>query len=211
MKKLFLLILIFCLATPVISAQDSTAKVKKRHQKSFLAQDRPWTVELPLWIPGFRGEFAYGDIDLEGEDGGDPGDPGDPGDGDECGVFCRLFNTKADLKFFFSTRITYDKNRFALFADAFTVELGESVRFNYNDKEIVQANTRAILARVYAGYGFYEHMAASQKSRFNLHAYGGIRIHSFKITSDLNDAINELDIHPVWTGTRHRTESTTCT
>ncbi|MEA3478027.1 MAG: hypothetical protein U9R60_07600 [Bacteroidota bacterium] len=43
-----------------------------------MRNDRPWSIEIPLWIPGFRGDFAYGDIDLEGEDGTDPGDPENP-------------------------------------------------------------------------------------------------------------------------------------
>ncbi|MCK5454816.1 MAG: hypothetical protein KAJ16_10660 [Calditrichia bacterium] len=32
-------------------------------------------MEIPIWIPGFRGVFTYGDVSLEGEDGVNPGDP----------------------------------------------------------------------------------------------------------------------------------------
>jgi len=196
------LIVLFVSAGIILSsafAQDTTHKTKKRHQKSYLKKDRPWTLEIPLWIPGFRGEFAYGDIDLEGEDGGDPGDPGDPGDDDGCGVLCRLFSTEAYLKFFLSGRVSYEKKKFMAMADLYTVEIGELVKFNYNNKEIVQVNIRAVLARAYAGYCFLEHTSASQKSRINLYAFAGIRFHGISITSDLNNTINKLDIHPTWT------------
>jgi len=40
-----------------------------------MQKDRKWSLELPLWVPGFAGEFAYGDVSIEGEDGSDPGTP----------------------------------------------------------------------------------------------------------------------------------------
>lgn len=198
MKKLIFLILICCLAASFVTAQDSTSAVKKRHQKSFLSQDRPWTIELPIWIPGFRGDFVYGDIDLEGEDGGDPGDPGDPGDENNCGIFCRVFNSKTYLKFFFMTRVTYNKNNFIAQFDGFSAAFGESIKFNYNNKEIVQVNVRAVLLRIYGGYSIIERTSNSQKFKFNLYGYGGARFHGIQISSDLNEAINKLDISPTW-------------
>ena len=198
MKKLILFILICCLAASFATAQDSTIKAKKRYQKSFLSQDRPWTVELPVWIPGFRGNFSYGDIDLEGEDGGDPGDPGDPGDGDNCGILCRVFNSKTYLKFYVMTRVSYNRNKFIAQFDGFSAAFGESIKFNYNDKEIVQVNVRAVLLRIYGGYSIIERTSGSQKFKFNLYGYGGAKFHGIQISSDLNGAINKLDINPTW-------------
>lgn len=198
MRNFILIILLCCLAISYASAQDSDSTLKKRKQKSYLSQDRPWAMEIPIWVPGFRGELAYGDIDLEGEDGGDPGDPENPDDDDNCGVFCRLFNTKSYLKFYLMTRFSYDKNRVMVHLDGFSATLGESVKFNYNDKEIVQVNIRTLLSRAYAGYSFYQHTSPSQRFRFNLYGYGGVRLHAIKIDSDLNDAINNLDLSLVW-------------
>jgi hypothetical protein len=60
-----------CIFIPVIiSAQDSLTKKETRIlEADFLIPGKPWTVEIPLWIPGFAGEFAFGDINIEGEDG----------------------------------------------------------------------------------------------------------------------------------------------
>jgi len=196
MKFYFLFLTLILAASLQVLAQDST-KVKKRHQKSFLNQERPWTIEVPLWIPGFRGEFVYGDIDLEGEDGGDPGDPGDPDDGDNCGVICRLFSAQTYFKFFFSTRVTYNKNKFTGLFDAFTVSVSESIKFNYNDKDIVSANIRITLARFYVGYLLYSHNSRSQKSKFNLYGYGGVRFHQADIYSNVFGN-KTLDINPLW-------------
>ena len=45
---------------------------EKKAKANFLIQDRPWTIEIPIWVPGFAGDFAYGDVNIEGEDGVDP-------------------------------------------------------------------------------------------------------------------------------------------
>jgi len=65
MKKAFFLIII-CLSVPAVSsAQDSLTKREIKKLKSdFLIPGNPWTLEIPLWIPGFAGEFAYGDIKM---------------------------------------------------------------------------------------------------------------------------------------------------
>ena len=84
MNKSLILITIY-LSVPAISiAQDSLTKKENRIQQSdFLLPDNPWTFEIPLWIPGFAGEFAYGDIEIEGEDGviiENPIEPEPPGE-----------------------------------------------------------------------------------------------------------------------------------
>jgi hypothetical protein len=55
-----------------------------------LLNDRDWTIEIPLWIPGFRGNLAYGDISIGGEDGSDPGDPDDDDRGDLMGEIVKI-------------------------------------------------------------------------------------------------------------------------
>ena len=60
MKKILLYVLFSFLTVISVSAQDTTSNKKTRPEKSFLRQDRSWTVEIPIWVPGFRGEYAYG-------------------------------------------------------------------------------------------------------------------------------------------------------
>ena len=77
------------------NSQDTlTRKELRKQQKSFLIPGKPWTIEIPLWLPGFSGNFAYGGINLEGEDGVDienPIEPPPPFDWDN--IFSRVFST----------------------------------------------------------------------------------------------------------------------
>ena len=200
MKKYLFLIISVLLLTATAFPQDTlTKKQWKKQQKSFLLPGRPWTVEVPLWIPGFAGSFAYGDIDIEGEDGVDPEHPIEPPSGGGLGeIISRLFTKEWYLKFFFLTRIAYEKNRFQVQLDGLSGAVGYSTKFKYNDKEIVQANFRTTNVRLFAGYKLVQVTSGNQKFRYELFGYLGVRAYFQKIFSDLNGAINKLDIHPFW-------------
>jgi len=103
----------------VISAQDTlTKKEWRKQQKSYLVPGRPWSIEIPLWVPGFAGAFSYGDVDLEGGDGEDPGDPGDPGKPPPGGgigdIISRLFSSEYYVRYFYMGKISFEKNDFLL-------------------------------------------------------------------------------------------------
>lgn len=203
MKKLILITLTLLNAFSVVCAQDSLSKRDTRLvQRNFLLQDRKWTVEIPLWVPGFRGGFAYGEINVEGEDGGDPGDPGDPGDDDKSDIISRVISKLFDgdfyVKFFFLTCVKYENKRFLVQLDGFSGTVGESIKFNYNNKEIVQANFQTINTRLFAGYRIYQYNSPNKKFIYKLYGYVGVRAHYQKISSDLNGVINKLDVNPVW-------------
>ena len=117
MKKLVILILSILFFGVSGFTQDSTKTKKLKPVKSFLRNDRHWTIEVPIWVPGFRGEFAYGDITVEAEDGQNPGVPDNPieppppgeppwGDGN---ILSRLFKSSSYLKFFFMSKVAYEK------------------------------------------------------------------------------------------------------
>ncbi len=194
------MILISIQALIFVNAQDTiSVKQQKQAQKNYLLQDRKWTIEIPLWVPGFRGDFAYDEIDIEGEDGSDPGDPGDDDKGDIISrVISKLFDSKVYLEFFFLTRAKYENKRFLVQLDGFSGRVGESIKFNYNNKELVQATFQTINVRVFAGYLFYQYKSPNAKFLYKLFGYAGARVHFQKISSDLNGAINKLDINPVW-------------
>ena len=107
MQKSFLIfIFLFLFAVTVFSQDTLTKKELRKQQRSFLLTNRTWTVELPLWIPGYAGSFAYGDIEVEGEDGVDPSQPIEPPPGGEIGkIFSRLFTENWYFKFFYMTFI----------------------------------------------------------------------------------------------------------
>jgi len=188
------------MAPGIIGAQDTLTKREIRiQQANFLLPGRPWSIEVPLWIPGFVGDFAYGDISIEGEDGVDIENPIQPPDGGIIGkIFSRLFTDDWYLKFFYLNKIAYEKNRFLVQFDAIAGAVGESVQFNYNDKQVVQANYRTINLRLLGGYKIVNANSKDKKFRYELFAYVGARAHFQKIHSDLDGLINKLDINPVW-------------
>ncbi len=200
MKKVFLLISSFFLIVSYSIGQESKSKKEVRKQKtSFLVPGKPWTAELPIWVPGFAGTFAYGDVEIEGEDGVNPENPIEPPPGFDFGkIISRLFQDDWYLKFFFLTKITYEKNKLLVQFDAISGSVGGSVKFKLNDSEIVQANFQTINFRLFAGYKLFEAISDNGKFKYELFGYLGTRVHFHRIYSDLNNAINNLDISPRW-------------
>jgi len=181
-------------------SQDTiTKKEYRKLHKNFLLQNRAWTTEIPIWIPGYAGSFAVGDIEVEGEDGVDPSQPIEPPPGGEIGkIISRLFTKNWYFKFFFMTKIVYEKNRLLFQLDGLTGAIGNSIKFNYNNKEIVQVNFRSTNIRLFGAYKFLQYDSDNDKFRFELFGYLGMRMHLEEIYSDLNGAINKLDISPMW-------------
>ena len=164
---------------------------------------RPWTVELPLWIPGFRGDFAYGDVSIEGEDGVSPEYPIEPPiepppGGDFGKIISRLFTKEWYLKFFFLTRITYEKDRFLVQLDGLTGSVGSSVEFNYNNTKIVEASFRTTNLRLFAGYKFIDLYSKNREFKYELFAYLGARAYFQNIYSSLGEELISFEIHPTW-------------
>lgn len=200
MNYIRLIIIILAVLPLLLPAQDTITKKEIRKQKkNFLLNDRPWTIEVPLWIPGFAGSFAYGDISVEGEDGSDIENPIEPPERPGFGdIFSRLFTTKWYLKFFFLTRLAYEKNRYIVQLDGISGAAGESTEFNYNKQQVVQVNFRTTNVRLFGGYKIVNANGRKGKFRYELFGYLGIRAHFHKLYSDLDGLINKLDINPVW-------------
>ena len=200
MKKHFFILFVIILVSQLIIAQDTLTKKQTRDlKKSYLLSDRHWSVDLPLWVPGFRGDFSYGDINLEGEDGEEIENPIAPPDRPTLrDLFHRLFRTDWYLKFYYLTRIAYENKRFSGEFDAMYGSAGSSTQFRYNRKEIVQATFRTINMRLTGGYKVYTVSGKNGKFRYDLYGYLGARIYLQGVFSDLNPFINKLDINPTW-------------
>jgi hypothetical protein len=181
-----------------MDAQDTLSRKEiRKQQANFLLQERPWTIEVPLWIPGYAGSFAYGDVDIEGEDGVDPEHPIEPPDG-IGGIFSRLFSDDWYLKFFFLTKVAYEKNRFITQTDALTGSVGESVKFKYNNTEIVNGHYRTTNIRLFGGYKIVDALTTQENFRYELFGYMGVRFHFNKVNIELYDSTPILDITPSW-------------
>lgn len=182
----------------ILNAQDILSKKEIRIQNAnYFLKGKPWTIELPLWIPGFAGDFAYGEIEIEGEDGFDPTHPIEPPDGILGGIFSRLFTDNWYLKFFYLTKVAYEQEKFLVQLDIILGSVGESVKFNYNDNEIVKASFSTINFRLFGGYKIVNTFSANQKFQYELVGYAGVRTYFQKVTSDLGGGLVNLDINPI--------------
>ena len=191
-----ILLLFFLLLTSLLSFGQ-----KEKKEKSFLTDEQHWVLEIPLWIPGFRGDLSYGDISLEGEDGVLPIIPDDPTqlpEEDHGNIFSRLFSSNSTMRFFFVFRASYQSDKFLIQADGIGGSLGSSISFNYNDKELVQTSINLSMSRLWVGYEIFEKRTKSQKVRMQLYGYLGTRLYLLKIHSSLNDPINNLNLNPAW-------------
>lgn len=198
MKKLLISVFLIIITIGSSFAQDSIPEPAKKKKQSFLTDRRHWTIEIPVWIPGFRGEFAYGDVALEGEDGNDltPENPIEKPDfGD---AFKRLFKSQGNLNFLFVTSISYSNKKFYSELDLFSGTVGADLLFRFNNKQLVSASVHSDLFRLNGGYQIFGRPVFSEKARYNLFAYGGIRLQNFKITSDLDRIGRTLKVHPLW-------------
>lgn len=199
MKSRTLILFILCLIiTQTLGAQDSIPETLIDTKQSFLTETRKWAIEIPIWIPGFRGEFAYGDVDLEGEDGWlpTPENPIEkPGFG---GVFKRLFKSGWDLNYFFVTSVAYNNKKFYSELDLFSGTVGLSLKFRLNNKELVNAAIHSDLFRINAGYQLFEHPVLKDKAKYELFAYTGVRVQSFTLTSELDGIGKTLSVDPLW-------------
>lgn len=200
MLRTLLFLTIYLIFKGISFAQDSlTKKEIKKLESNFLIPGNPWTVEIPLWIPGFAGEFAYGDINIEGEDGiENPIEPDPPGGG-IGDIISRLFTKNWYLKFFYLTRVSYEQNKFKAQFDMITGAVGNSVMFNYNQKELVQASFFTLNLRLYGAYKFVEKWGGTKNNfRYKAFVYGGLRTYFQRVQSELNGAGVALKINPVW-------------
>jgi hypothetical protein len=173
---------------------------KQKKEKSFLTDDERWTLEIPVWVPGFKGSFGDKDVTLKGEDGVLPIIPDDPTqlpEEDNTNIFSRLFNNRSRLRYFFITSMYYQSKRFLVRADVIGGSIGSSVKFNYNNIDLVESSINISLARVYLGYKILEKRSDSGRLRFQLYGYAGARLYFFKVQSSDNKNFT-FDISPVW-------------
>lgn len=179
-------------------AQDSTQVVKKQKKLGFLDDNRNWEIELPIWIPGFRGEFGYGEVGIEGEDGTipEPEHPIEkPGFGD---IWKRLFKNRFNLNYFFLAGVSFDNERVFGEIDAFTGSIGSSLVFRTLDYKLVSGSAHADLIRANFGYNVFERSIFKQKGRYQLYPIVGARVHNFYVKAGNNDIETYIRISPTW-------------
>lgn len=162
-------------------AQDS------KEDKYYINNNRQWKADIPLWVPGFRGNIAYGDFNFSS------------GDGEER-EFERI-NGDAGLEFYFVGRVSVKHKKLWAQIDAFSGRVGSA--FTYTspaagiEKEIVYINIQGTIPRLIMGYSVWQKTSKSN-IKIELIPYVGFRFVNFRLQSDVFDKTNAIDIKPNW-------------
>ena len=127
--------------------------------------NRNWTITLPLWIPGYRGQFAVGDIDVEGESGGGSG----------WGFLERLFDNRLKINFAFMGSASWERDRWRIYGDIFGGKFTDDVIFKLTDGTVVSAKVQPIIPTIHANYRVFQHSwSGSVNQQVRVWVYGGV-------------------------------------
>lgn len=137
---------------------------------------RHWAITIPLWVPGYRGEFSIGGIEVDGESQG----------GTDGGFLARLFDRKTRLNFFFMGAASYTADRWRIYADAFGGKFTSDVVFTLTDGTITTATVQPTIASLSATYRAYERpWGDSASNRWQTWVYTGLRVYDARLEVDL--------------------------
>ena len=187
----------FILCFFAASAQEKSIP-DKRFKKFYENNDFRFQLDIPVWVPGFRGEFAYGDVELDGENGVDPENPIEPPSGAIGKILNRLFNDSWTFNFYFVGKATYTGDKLFVSTDFFGGSVSNSVKFLLNNSEIVNARFTSLNWRFVAGWKIYNVENRQRHLSFCIIPFTGARVFSQSVYSDKNDLINKIDVTPVW-------------
>lgn len=150
-------------------------------------EEPSWRLSLPIWIPGFRGSFAYGDVEI------DPGfenqPPGEPGEDD------KLRQSQISIQFYLLANIEYRYKNFFIEADGMKAVLDNDLTFTDRDRLKFGGSIDATILRGYAGYKFFEKMYEEKLLKWSLRGYVGIRFFDVRVFAD---RIELLDVRKDW-------------
>ncbi|MDX2431711.1 MAG: hypothetical protein QNK35_12315 [Bacteroides sp.] len=157
-----------------------------------------WMIEIPLWVPGFSGSLAYGDIVIDTDNSGSGGDGGDGGDGDE-GFLKGLFDSATKLDYFMVGKVSYSTHKWFIMADLFGGQIDNSVNFTHNNLNLLKTRIMLLTPRLAGGYQFLDRplkqgKAGRLKSWSNL----GVRFYYAELEFTLPDPIEPWDLHTSW-------------
>jgi hypothetical protein len=145
---------------------------------------------FPLWIPGFAGSLAIGDITVDGDDGDGDDGPDWPG---------QLFDSASGLEFFFLGRVVVNRRAWSVLADAFGGSLQNSVVFKLTDGTLVDTKLRPLMARACVGYRLGRWpLDERDASQMTLRAYIGARYYRIDVKLKLTEREYPLEVRENW-------------
>ena len=148
-----------------------------------------FNVEIPIWIPGFRGRFSIGDITIEGE-------------GQNENLLSQFFNSDLGVDYYFVGKVGVTKNKWQVQIDAFGGQLKDAIEFTYSQNQLVDVEVFTVMPRILVSYQILEKDFKRKQALLTKHIefwiYGGCRYFYLNIKSELNAAIPALNIIEDW-------------
>ncbi|MEN8229304.1 MAG: hypothetical protein ABFS38_14190 [Bacteroidota bacterium] len=145
-----------------------------------------WIVELPVWVPGYRGEISWGDIDING--GG--------GDG---GILGKIFDSATKLDYYYVGKVRYSYQKWRFQGDIYGGQIDNSVNFVLQDGSLIDTKVEATIPRVIVGYRIFDKEFDHKKfGRLHSYFYGGARFFNLGILAELPEPSLPLDLNHTW-------------
>lgn len=180
--KFLLIVFILSQSTSAVFAQNS------KEDKQYPNNNRHWLAEIPLWVPGFRGQLSYGDFNSSSS-----------GSNEER-EFERI-NSDAGLAFYFVGRLSVQYNKLWIQADAFSGGVGSAFSYTSlignNEKEILNIEIQGTIPRLVSGYSVWQ-KSNENNFKIELIPYLGVRYVSFHLQSDVFDTVEVIDARLNW-------------
>lgn len=144
-------------------------------------------IEIPIWVPGFRGSFSHGDITIDGE--------GQSGD-----YLSKLFDSDLGLDFYFVGKLGFTLNKWNIQTDVFGGQLKYAVNFKYNNTNLIDVELFTIMPRLYISYNLFDlELRKMQNSDLKVWIYGGVRYYHVNIKSEFIIDVPKFEIDKNWT------------
>ena len=195
-------IVLLLLMTPNLWSQNNeTPSEKDRDSLRFrntysqvVLEESNWRISLPLWVPGFRGSFAFGNITIDpGFENPPPGGvpPENPPDEDD-----KLRQSKISIQFYLLANLSYRYKRFFIEADGMKATLDNDITFTDGDRLSFGGTIDGLIIRGFAGYRFLERSYPERLLKWSLEGYAGVRYFDLHVFAN---RLELLDVRQDWT------------
>ncbi len=147
-----------------------------------------WLVEIPLWIPGFRGNLAYGDYTFDSSGSAEEKER-------------ERFGKNVGIKFYFVGRITARHRKLWMQADVFSGKVGSlftlKTQGSNTSREFVTITIQGTLSSLAMGYSVLSHTPETD-FRWEVIPYLGLRHFGIPLKSSIFDGSNSFQVRPNW-------------
>ena len=178
-KNIFLFIFSLLVWSSVCSQSES---------KFYSNLETKWLLEIPLWVPGFRGQLSYGDIYLN---------TATPKDKKEL----ELIDKDPGLEFYFVGRASFRHQKLWIQADAFSGSVGNTFTFtpprSELEKELVYLSATGTMPRIIFGYSVWT-KSFNEHTRIEIIPYTGLRYIYIQFESEISQTSQQIDLVSKW-------------